>query len=234
MRGLVNQGCVDNCNRAYCENKPSQPRPYGSIAYGDHGVEGISWNKGSEAEADQFAVGDCSKRGTNCRVVFRYRETCAALSVASGFLHYESATGATEKDAENNANAACRQKWGTCASNLSACSLTGARPANPPPVSAISWGAIAYSAADYGAGHSQSKSDQASAEREAMAMCAERGKHCVLETSFNKQCGALAADGTVTGVGVSPDQREALQKAMDACKKAGGARCAPHIAFCSM
>jgi hypothetical protein len=66
-----------------------------------------------------------------------------------------------------------------------------------------------------------------------MAACAQRGKECVLRTAFNKQCGALAADRNFTGLGVSADQREALQKALDECKKAGGTRCVPHISFCS-
>ena len=85
-----------------------------------------------------------------------------------------------------------------------------------------------------GAGYSQGKADKTSAEKEAMSVCAQRGKACVLETSFSKQCGALAADGQYTGLGTSTDQLEALQKAMDGCKKAGGERCVPHIMFCSM
>jgi hypothetical protein len=67
-----------------------------------------------------------------------------------------------------------------------------------------------------------------------MALCAQRGKACVLATSFNKQCGALAADREFTGVATSTGQHDALQKALDECKKAGGTRCVPHILFCSM
>jgi hypothetical protein len=73
-----------------------------------------------------------------------------------------------------------------------------------------------------GAGWSQGKSDRSLAEEEAMNTCAQRGK-----------CGALAADRSFTGWGVSTDQTEAQRKAMDECKKAGGARCVLHIAFCS-
>ena len=85
-----------------------------------------------------------------------------------------------------------------------------------------------------GAGWSQGKSDRGAAEREAMALCQQRGKSCVLRATFNKQCGALAADRNFEGLGVSADVREAQQKAMDECRKAGGTRCAPHIMFCSM
>jgi hypothetical protein len=104
----------------------------------------------------------------------------------------------------------------------------------PPPPKAISWGAIAYSSKDMGAGWAQGKADRASAEKEAMDACAKRGKSCVLRTAFNKQCGALAADHEITGWATSTDQREALQKAIDECKKAGGSMCVPHISFCSM
>ena len=85
-----------------------------------------------------------------------------------------------------------------------------------------------------GAGWSQGKSDRGAAEREAMALCQQRGKSCVLRATFNKQCSALAADRNFEGLGVSADVREAQQKAIDECRKAGGTRCAPHIMFCSM
>ena len=98
----------------------------------------------------------------------------------------------------------------------------------------MSAGAIAYSAADMGAGWSQGKADRATAEREAMALCQQRGKSCVLRGAFNNQCGALAADRNLEGSATSTDAREAQQKAMDECRKAGGTRCALHIMFCSM
>jgi hypothetical protein len=82
-------------------------------------------------------------------------------------------------------------------------------------------------------GWSLGKDDRASAEKEAMNLCSQRGKACVLRTAFNKECGALAADGSVSGWGSSADQREAQQKAIEECKKAGGARCVLHISFCS-
>lgn len=236
LSGHINSGCVTNCNRAYCENKnDNQPRPYGAIAYGtDHGAEGISWNKGTQAEADQAALATCVKHGNNCKLVYRFQDTCAALAVAAGAQHYEAATGNTEKNAEANATVACRHNWGRCLADLSACSLTGAsRPSPSPPPRAISWGAIAYSIADMGAGWSQGKSDRASAEKEAMNTCSQHGRACVLRTAFNKQCGALAADRNFAGWGAATDQREAQRNAMDECTKTGGTRCVLHISFCS-
>jgi hypothetical protein len=236
LSGLItSSACVDTCASNCDKRDDNQPRPYGAIAYGtDHGAEGISWNKGTQAEADQTALATCGKHGNNCKIVYRFRETCAALAVATGGQHYESATGGTEKSAEANATAVCQHNWGKCLTNLSACSLTGAsRPSPPPPPKAISWGAIAYSTADMGAGWSQGKSDRASAEGEAMSTCSQRGKACVLRTAFNKQCGALAADRGFAGLGVSTDQRDSQRKAMDECAKAGGTRCVLHISFCS-
>jgi len=237
MEGFVIPGCVDNCNRAYCSNNNNtQPKPFGAIAFGDHGAEGISWNKATQTDADLAAMSSCTPHGANCKIVYRFRDTCAALAVARGAVHYESATGPAEKEAEAQATALCQKNWGVlCASNMSACSLTGAaKPPTPPPApKAISWGAIAYSPTEMAAGTSTGKSDRTSAEREAMTICAQRGKSCVVQTAFNKACGALAADRTVAGAGTSADQREAQQKAVDACTKAGGARCVLHVSICS-
>lgn len=235
MSGHINSACVDLCSRDCDDREKNQPRPYGAIAYGtDHGAEGISWNKATQAEADQAAFATCRKHGNNCKIVYRFRDTCAALAVAAGAQHFETATGDTEKNAEANATAVCQHNWGRCLADLSACSLTGAsRPSPPPPPRAISWGAIAYSTADMGAGWSQGKSDRASAEREAMNICSQHGRACVLRTAFNKQCGALAADRNFAGWGVATNQREAQRNAMDECTKAGGTRCVLHISFCS-
>jgi hypothetical protein len=227
---LCQMNCGDDCGRRY--NEP--PRPYGSIAFGTHGAEAISWAKGSQEEADRNALATCNKYGTDCRIVFRYQYTCAALAVAMGSQHWEAATGYSEKDAEANAVSVCQGKWGKCLTNLSACSAKGGGKAFPPaPPKAISWGAIAYSIADMGAGWSMGKSDRASAEKEAMSICSQRGKACVLESAFNKQCGAVAADRSFAGWGVAPDQREAQRKAIEECTKAGGRRCVLHISICS-
>ena len=229
-------GCRENCGNSCADKNRNLPTPYGSIAFGAHG-SGISWNKVSWAASDRAAIAPCRRYANDCKVVYRFQNTCAALAEAKGAQHFEVATGSTEKQAEASAMAVCQQRWGACLSDLSACSLTGASRANKPnpPAQphATSWGAIAYSAADMGAGWSQGKSDRSLAEEEAMNTCAQRGKACALRIAFDKQCGALAADRSFTGWGVSTDQTEAQRKAMDECKKAGGARCVLHIAFCS-
>jgi hypothetical protein len=212
------------------------PTPYGTIAAGTGG-QGISQNRTSWAAADRDAIAACSRYANDCKVVYRFQNTCAAIAVAKGAQHFEVATGSTEKKAEASATEVCQQRWGACRSDLSACSLTSTSPLNKPnpPAQphATSWGAIAYSAADMGAGWSQGKSERANAEKEAMNTCSQRGKACALRTAFDKQCGALAADRNFTGLGVSTDQTEAQRKAIDECTKAGGTRCVLHISFCS-
>jgi hypothetical protein len=90
---IDNSDCVNRC-ASDCDKEDTPPRPYGAIAYGtDRSAEGISWNKWTQAEADQAAFGSCSKHGNNCKIVYRFRDTCAALAVAMGSQHYGSATG---------------------------------------------------------------------------------------------------------------------------------------------
>ena len=227
-------GCYDLCFKQYCESLEAKPAPFGSIAFGLQGAEGMSWNQATQALADQMALSSCNAHGKDCRIVYRFQNTCAALAVTTDQRHSEAATGDTEKKAEANAIALCQQHWGNCKSNLSDCSLTGAaKPAAPPPPKAISWGAMAYSIPDMGAGWSMGKADRGTAEKEAMSNCAQRGKSCILESAFNKQCGAVAADGRTDGWGVSANMKEAQQKAIEECRKAGGTQCVLHIAFCS-
>jgi hypothetical protein len=118
-------GCRENCGNS-CKGRSqnqSTRSPYGSIAIGPHGFEGISWNKGTAAAADQSAIATCNRYGSNCKVVYRYQNTCAALAFSKGALHYESATGNSETQAEANATSICKKHWGYCLSDISACSL---------------------------------------------------------------------------------------------------------------
>lgn len=231
-------GCRSDCIGSCEKRSQNAPTPYGAIAFGTHGGEGISWNKGTWAAAGQGAIATCSKYGSNCRVVYQFQNTCAALAVAKGGQHFEAATGATEKQAEAAATAMCHQHWGTCLSDLSACSLLKGNQAvartNPAPQpQGASWGAIAYSAPDMKAGWSFGKSDQALAGREAMSACSQRGRACALQTIFYKQCAALAADRSFVGWATSTQPREAQQKAIEQCTKDGGENCVLHVFFCS-
>jgi hypothetical protein len=211
---------------------PPPPAPYGAVAFGDQGAQGMSWNQTSAADADRAALNLCGRYGKNCKLLYRFQNTCGALAKSEDGRHAEAATGPSQQQAETNAIAACRSRWGKCSSDLSSCSYAD-RHVPPPPPRAISWGAIAFSAVDGQTGYSQGNEDRASAEKEALRVCSQRGKACTVMTAFNKQCGGLARDGRIAGTAVAADQQVALQQARQACAKNGGANCVIQVLFCS-
>jgi Domain of unknown function (DUF4189) len=212
---------------------------WGAIAYSKKDrISGWSFEQVDRASAERVALQNCNKEGgVKCLIETSFNATCGAIAADGDQVTW--GTGGTEAAAKRFAMAECAKlDVKKCAVEASVCSASGtsSSPGTPPPPAppkAIAWGAIAYSSADMGVGWSQGKSDRASAEKEAMAICAQRGKACAVGAAFNKQCGALAADRNFTGWGVSADQRQALQKALDECRKAGGTRCVPHVSFCS-
>jgi hypothetical protein len=221
-----------------CKGKTSAPQ-YGAIAYSKKDkLWGFTYNQDDKATAEKLAVQYCvTQGGVKCLIEASFHNICGAVAADGDLVTW--GTGGTKLGAQQRAEAQCKGLGGkNCEAQASICSSPGANggsdlPTKPLPPRTVSWGAVAYSAADMGAGWSQGKDDRASAEKEAMAACSQRGKACVLRTAFNKQCAALAADRTFTGFATSADQREAQQKAIAECQKAGGARCVLHIAFCS-
>jgi hypothetical protein len=233
------EACVDQCIKYTCR---AQLKVWGALAYSKPDkAYGYSFELEDQSTARRVAMDNCRKHGTNCVVETVFSRACAALAAGGDRIGW--GTDRTREAAEKRAMAECTltgakgcavQTWVCSAPNSSPNGGTTAPPSPPPAPKAVAWGAIAYSATDMGAGWSQGKSDRASAEREAMATCQQRGKSCVLRTAFNKQCAALAADGNIEGSATSANAREAQQKAMDECRKAGGTRCALHVMFCSM
>ena len=233
------EACVSQCIEYTCR---APLKVWGAIAYSKPDrAYGYSFELEDQATARKVALDGCRKRGTNCVVEAVFSRACAAL--AAGGDHIGWGADHTRAGAEKRALSECGltgakgcavQTWVCSAPSSSANGGTAPAPSAPPAPKAVAWGAIAYSATDMGAGWSQGKNDRAAAEREAMAICQQRGKSCVLRTAFNKQCGALAADGNFEGAATSTNASEAQQKAMDECRKAGGTRCALHIMFCSM
>ncbi len=234
-----------------CKGKTSTPT-YGAIAYSRKDkLWGYSYNQPQQVGAEKIAMQNCVKQGgAQCVVHASFHNTCGAVAASGDGSVITWGIAGSKYSAQQYAEAACHKNGGTkCEAQASICSSpdsSGASvlggtsapstsaPTTVAPARKVSWGAIAYSAGDMGAGWSQGKDDRASAEKEAMGICAKRGKACSVRTAFTKQCGALAADGTVTGLGTAADQRAANQKAIDDCKRAGGARCVLHISFCSM
>ena len=245
--GCWSGGSVSNPQR--CSNMPelchiqcrASSNTWGAIAYSrKEKISGWSYEQTDKAAAERVALQACVKEGgAKCNVETSFNNLCGAIAVDGDEVFW--GTAATKTAAQQRAMSECARPGSKkCAVEASICGATASSggettPAAPPPAPrATSWGAIAYSIRDMGAGYSQGKGDRASAEKAAMDLCAQRGKACVLRTAFNKQCGALAADGNFAGIGASADPREANQKAIDDCKKNGGARCVLHISFCSM
>lgn len=230
-------GCSNMPELCAIQCRGQQNNSWGAIAYSKQDqAAGWSYEKSDKATAERIAMQECVKQGgVRCVVEASFSNACGAVAADGALVAW--GTADTKVNAQQRALTECAKSGGKkCAVQASLCSIPNAStvpPSSPRPPKQISWGAIAYSSADYGAGWSQGKGDRATAEREAMSICAQRGKACVIETSFNKACGALAADRNFTGSGTSADPREANQKAIDACRKAGGARCALHISFCS-
>jgi hypothetical protein len=212
---------------------------WGAIAYSKRDqISGWSFQQVDRVSAERVALQHCNAEGgVKCLIETSFYATCGGVAADGDLVAW--ATAGSEAGAKQSAVAECSKLGGKkSAVEASVCSASGsiassATPLSPPAPKAISWGAFAYSSPDMAAGWSQGKSDRASAEKEALAICAQRGRSCVLGAAFNKQCGALAADHNFTGSGVSSDQRQALEKALDECRKAGGTRCVPHISFCS-
>ena len=238
ITGMTYQHRYELC-QIQCKGAPD-PSNYGAIAYSRKDKRfGVSYNQGDKASAENIALQSCAKQGgAKCLIEASFRNICGAIAADGDRVTW--GTSGTKLLAEQRAVAECARLGGKgCTAQASICSSPGAGassslPSTPTPPRTVSWGAIAYSNNDMGAGWSQGKDDRASAEKEALAACSQRGKACVLRTTFNKQCGALAADREFAGWGASADPREAQQKAIDDCKKAGGARCVLHISFCSM
>ncbi len=235
--GFNNAHAMELCN-IRCKGQNSNA--WGAIAYSRREkISGWSYDHDDKASAEKTALQYCSKAGgAKCLVEASFNKICGSIAADGDIVTW--GTSGTKLSAQQRALAECTRAGGKkCEVEASVCSSPGpggssALPSTPPPPRKVSWGAIAYSSRDMGAGWSQGKDDRASAEKEAMTTCSQRGKACVLRTAFNKQCGALAADRDFAGWGTSADQREAQQKAIDECKKAGGTRCVLHMSFCSM
>jgi len=218
--------CADNCSRS-CE------KGWGAIAYSwKDKVFGYSYAQESQADAGRVAMQGCVKQGgVKCVLQASFNFACGAVAADGELVAW--GTDSTKFRAQQRALAECAKMGGRkCAVEAAICPDPHAGSPGPPPKE-ISWGAIAYSAADSGAGWAQGKADRASAERAAMDACSQRGKSCVLRTAFNKQCGALATDRDITGLGTSSNPREAQQQATAECQSAGGSRCLLRVFFCS-
>jgi len=95
------------------------------------------------------------------------------------------------------------------------------------------WGAIAYSAKDKGVGWSRGIADLDKAKKVAMDNCVKHGSECKLWAWFASSCGALVQDGKVVTWGAANAKRDAEDRALLECRKAGGTCCAVEVSLCS-
>lgn len=96
-----------------------------------------------------------------------------------------------------------------------------------------SYGAIAYSAKDKRAGWSYGFEDLSKAKKNALDNCSKQGSACQLWVWYANSCGAIAADGKIVTWGTSDIKRNADQRALSECAKAGGKKCAIEVSQCS-
>ena len=94
-------------------------------------------------------------------------------------------------------------------------------------------GAIAYSAKDKGAGWSFGWNELDKAKNEAMNRCSKQSAACRLWVWFDNSCGAVAADGSIVTWGTAYAKKDADQRALLECRKAGGNKCVIEASACS-
>jgi Domain of unknown function (DUF4189) len=107
-----------------CGNQPARIS-YGALAYGVQSTAwGYSYGKGSVAEAAREALSGCKPNGDDCKVVYDFHNTCAALAAVESKGVFASAYAPSKAGAEAAAMADCKRQYGNdCAVEVSACSL---------------------------------------------------------------------------------------------------------------
>jgi hypothetical protein len=113
------------CKEA-CPREPSKmTTAYGALAYGiDSTAWGFSYRQSSAAAADRVALSGCKPNGDDCKVVYHFSNTCAALAAVEDEGVFATANASSKGKAEQAALAACaRQNGDGCVVEVSTCSL---------------------------------------------------------------------------------------------------------------
>ena len=96
---------------------PAGARADGSVAHGEDGTNGLSYNYRGPRAADEAALNKC---GDDCRVVERFRHSCAAIARSRrGGYGYAVRDG--EGQAERSAMENCERYNESCRIFLSGC-----------------------------------------------------------------------------------------------------------------
>ena len=98
---------------------------YGALAYGARSTAwGFSYGQDSAAAADRVALEKCKPNGDDCKVVYNFSNTCAALAAVEDKGVFATAYAPSRGAAENAAMSACTRQYGEgCTLQVWACSL---------------------------------------------------------------------------------------------------------------
>jgi Domain of unknown function (DUF4189) len=120
------QTARNNCKLS-CPREPStkMTTAYGALAYGaDSTAWGFSYRQSSAAAADRVALNGCRPNGDDCKVVYHFSNTCAALAAVEDKGVFATANATSRRGAEQAAMAACTRDNGEgCVMEVSTCSL---------------------------------------------------------------------------------------------------------------
>jgi hypothetical protein len=98
----LNDCYINECNKTL----------YGALAYdAESGAVGWSYDFDNQDDAEQKALSGCSESSSNCKVVYDFWNSCAALAAASDG-RYSIEGGDNEDGAQSRALAACQQNGG--------------------------------------------------------------------------------------------------------------------------
>lgn len=127
------QSCTTSCDRydqgecvhesqTCVETAPPKPN-FGAIAYGaKSGAWGYSYNWDTRKQAEDNALANCKKNGSDCEVQVWYQRECGAVVLTDGNTVYWG-TGDGTGAAGANALAACKEDGGkSCTIKVAECS----------------------------------------------------------------------------------------------------------------
>ena len=108
--------CQEQCRQS------NQEKAYGAIAYSAKD-KGAGWSYGwnSESKAEQVALDNCSKHGSQCKVIVWYRDSCGAVVTDGDIVTWGQASA--KRTASQSALDKCIKAGGKkCAVETAQCS----------------------------------------------------------------------------------------------------------------
>jgi hypothetical protein len=119
---LKKQTCISAC---ISKQGSGSRTAYGALAYGAQSTAwGFSYRQDSAAAAAKVALDKCKPNGDDCKVVYDFSNTCAALAAVEDKGVFAAAYAASKGRAEQAAMAECARQHGDgCVMEVSTCSL---------------------------------------------------------------------------------------------------------------